>query len=345
MHASPSMEKALSTLVSRAMSAKMRADGKPFVVGLFVTHKCMCSCASCLWRHNDWDDVPAEELKRFLREAKEEGFAALAVSGGEPFLRKDLGELLRFVKEELEMPILVFTTGWLVKSRGAEILPYVDVLMMSIDAPTAARHDEIRGLPGLFDRLMEAAEIVKTDYPQISLQFNSCIQKGVDTEHIDDLIELTEERGLRISFDVITESRNAGDDTTFTETDMGLSTEELSHLCAHLLERKRSGAPVVNSDLYFQYFVDGRKGYHCHFPKLAMMIDGRGNVEDCLQLNTPIANIRNTSVKDILQLQRFRELRKAAESCSTCSSPTMVDMSHVWENPRLMLQRDGVVLG
>jgi len=116
-------------------------------------------------------------------------------------------------------------------------------------------------------------------------------------------------------------------------------------VCGYLLERKRAGAPIINSELYFKYFLDGKPGYRCHFPKLMMCINGQGEVEDCLNLNRNIANIRTTPLKEIMALPRFKQLRRDAEDCCSCSSPTMVDLSNVWEDPKLMFQPGGIQVG
>jgi hypothetical protein len=101
----------------------------------------------------------------------------------------------------------------------------------------------------------------------------------------------------------------------------------------------------LNSERYFQYFVDGRRGYRCHFPKLAMTVDGRGLVENCLDLDHPLGDIKTTPLADIMASSRFSALRCDAEKCSSCSSPTMVDMSHVWEDPSLIFQSGGIAIG
>ena len=43
--------------------------------------------------------------------------------------------------------------------------------------------------------------------------------------------------------------------------------------------------------------------------KLVMFVDGRGNAEYCLNLARPVASIRTTPLKEIMQLDRFRQLR------------------------------------
>ena len=332
----------LGKLVGRALEARQRGDGRPFVVGHFVTQRCMCDCASCLWKDDAAVDVPLADLKHFYGQARDAGFLAAAFTGGEPFLRTDLGELARFVKQDAGMAILLFTTGLYLERRMDEVLPHIDMLLVSVDSARAERHDAIRGVPGLFDRLVKGVRLAKQRYPNLPIHLNCCVQKGMP-EEVDALIALANDLGVRISFDVITEMRNGGDQP-FTATDMGLPLAEVAKVCADLLGRKRAGAPIVNSERYFEYFANGRPGYRCHLPKLVMFIDGRGNAEHCLDLRHPLGNIQRDALGDIMASPRFIELRRSAERCSSCNSPTMVDLSQVWERPELALEPGGIAV-
>ena len=331
----------MGRIAGHAIGARQRNDGRPIFLSHFVTHRCLCKCASCLWHHDDWEDVPLAELQRFYGEARDQGFVGVGISGGEPFMRKDLGELVRFAKDECGMAILMITTGWHLRIRMHEVLPHLDVLVISLDSARAERHDAIRGVPGLFDRAVQGAKQAKSSYPELAVHFNCCVQKDVVAE-IDDLIALAEQTGIGISFDVITPFRHGEDDSHFTENDQSLTPAELRTAAATLVKRKREGAPIMNSESYFQYFADGATGYRCHFPKLCMSVDGRGNIEDCLNLDRPLGNLRDSSLAEIMERERFRELRTVCESCCSCNSPTMVDMSKVWEQPNLLLQPGGI---
>jgi MoaA/NifB/PqqE/SkfB family radical SAM enzyme len=341
---SPELLHTLSHLVSTAVTARAAGHGRPFIVGHQITNRCMCRCASCLWRHNDWRDVPLDVLERFYDEASEVGFAATAITGGEPFLRTDLGLIVDHIANRAGLAILLFTTGLYLERRMDEVLPHIDAMIISLDSARPERHDRIRGVPGLYERMMRGVALVKERYPELPIHFNTCVQRGIEGE-IDDLIDLAIRLDTPISFDVITERRNGADGGVFTSNDVGLPLATVQQLCRHLLERKQAGAPIVNSDLYFDYFARGRPGYRCHLPKLVMQVDGRGNIEDCLDLSQPIANICDTSLRDIVELPRFRQLRRDAEACSSCNSPTMVDLSHLWERPDLLFRPGGIQFG
>ena len=247
----------MNKIVNRVVQARLEGDGRPFIVGHLITQKCMCNCRSCLWKHNDYEDVPFEDIRKFYAQAAEEGFLATAFSGGEPFLREDLGEIVKFVKEEADMGILLFTTGWFLEERMDEVLPYIDMLVLSLDSARPEIHDDIRGLPGLFDRLMKGVDLVNEKYPDVSRQFNVCVQKGI-AEEIDDLIALAEDKGLQMSFDVISEYRHGEGDTHFVETNMGLPPQELRGVCAYPAGEEAAGRSDLELRALFQV-LRGRK--------------------------------------------------------------------------------------
>lgn len=330
-------------VLERALSARAAQDDQPFLVAHLVTQRCMCRCASCLWIDNDSEDVPLDELKRFYAQARDEGFVGAALSGGEPFLRADLGQLARYLKEELGFATLLITTGLYLTRRMDEVLPYLDQLVVSLDSPLAERHDAIRGVPGLYARLMEGVTQAKVRYPHLPIHFNCCVQRGVEPE-LDALVALTRRMGLRISFDFITERRHGDGPLPVRETDVGLTLPEVMRVATKLLALKDAGAPIVNSRRYFRYFAEGRNGYRCHRPKLLLFVDGRGDVEHCLDLSRPLGNIRRQSLRAILDGPRFRPFVREAEGCSSCNSPTMVDLSHLWEDPTLLFAPDGIAL-
>ena len=102
---------------------------------------------------------------------------------------------------------------------------------------------------------------------------------------------------------------------------------------------------LLKTVMYFSYFAEGKPGYVCHVPKLLMFVDGWGNVEYCLNLDRPLANIREMPLKEIMELERFKQLRVEAEGCCSCNSPTMVDLSKLWENPALAFEEGGIAVG
>ena len=76
-----------------------------------------------------------------------------------------------------------------------------------------------------------------------------------------------------------------------------------------------------------------------------MFVNSNGDIEDCLRLDKPIANLRKVSVKNAMSLPRFQQYLKDTEKCDSCNSPTMIDTSYAWEDWSLLTKSGGISFG
>jgi uncharacterized radical SAM superfamily Fe-S cluster-containing enzyme len=123
---------------------------------LYTNFHCNLSCDYCCVRSSP--TAPRRELglarvQRIAREAAELGVKEIFVTGGEPFLLEDIGEIL--LACAAAAPTTVLTNGMLFAGRRAErlrALPHNRIfLQISLDSPTPERHDLHRG-PGSWAR-------------------------------------------------------------------------------------------------------------------------------------------------------------------------------------------------
>ncbi|MBZ5611116.1 MAG: TIGR04053 family radical SAM/SPASM domain-containing protein [Acidobacteriia bacterium] len=117
-----------------------------------------CRASACPDAHPD--ELSLEEGRAFLRQIPEFGepLPQLILTGGDPLKRGDLYEL---IDEARRLGIGVSITPAATPALTREVLVRlqqhgVDGLGLSLDGSTAARHDSIRGVPGTFDRTMQA---------------------------------------------------------------------------------------------------------------------------------------------------------------------------------------------
>jgi organic radical activating enzyme/TusA-related sulfurtransferase len=117
---------------------------------LYTNFHCNLSCDYCCVRSSP--TAPRRELglarvQRIAREAAELGVKEIFVTGGEPFLLEDIGEIL--LSCAAAAPTTVLTNGMLFTGRRAESLLVLPrdriVLQISLDSPTPDRHDRHRG--------------------------------------------------------------------------------------------------------------------------------------------------------------------------------------------------------
>ena len=335
----------IAELALAAKTAKEN-DGKPFIFHFLTTLKCNCDCEICLWKNNTKkDELTLEEIKRIYLEAKEAGFLVTILWGGEPLIRKDITEIIKYVKRELKFTIVgIVTNGWFLPDKIKEFGNDIDFILISLDSPRPEEHDQIRGLPGLYNKIMDSVTTIKESYPLISLQFSFSISK-YNINRVEEMIILSDKIGIPVAFNVINTVRHYSHGDVDEKGTLSANDRELSKVFERILDAKKNGSKVLNSEMYLNHFIGGKKQYKCHAKKVFMFVNYNGDIENCLQIDKPIANLQQTSVSEVLQLPQFIKFIKESEKCYSCNSPTMIDTSYLWEDPSLLTKSGGISFG
>src|SRR5713101_4260707 len=118
---------------------------------LYTNFDCNLHCDYCCVRSSPTSprrELGLARVQRIAREAAELGVKEIFVTGGEPFLLEDIGEIL--LSCAAVAPTTVLTNGMLFSGRRAESLRALPrdriVLQISLDSATPERHDLHRGL-------------------------------------------------------------------------------------------------------------------------------------------------------------------------------------------------------
>ncbi|MFX1448877.1 MAG: radical SAM/SPASM domain-containing protein [Promethearchaeota archaeon] len=335
----------IAELALAVKSAKEK-DGKPFIFHFLTTLKCNCDCETCLWKNNTkTDELTFEEIKRIYLEAKEAGFLVTILWGGEPLIRKDITEIIKYIKRELKFTIVgIVTNGWFLPDKIKEFGEDIDFILISLDSPQPEEHDQIRGLLGLFDKIMSSVNIIKETYPLISLQFSFSISK-YNIHRVEEMITLSDKIGIPVAFNVINTVRHYLHGDIDEKVVHSASDNDISKAFERILSAKRRGSKVLNSEMYLNHFIGGKKQYTCHTKKVFMFVNYNGDIENCLQIDKPLANLRKVSVSEVLQLPQFIEFIKESEKCYSCNSPTMIDTSYLWDDISLLRKSEGISFG
>ena len=335
----------IGKLAIAAKKARESGD-KPFIFHFLTTLRCNCDCESCLWKDNTAKgELSLDEIKRIYLEAKDAGFIMTVLWGGEPTLRKDLSDIIKFIKYEAEFAFIgMVTNGFLIPKQIHKYGNELNLLLISLDSPLREEHDKIRGLDGLYDKVLESVDIIKSDYPLISLQFSFSISK-YNIHRVNEMIALGDKLEVPVAFNVINTIQHYSNGDVDKKGSLYANDENISKAFRSIYNAKKNGSKILNSEMYLKHFIDGKKPYNCHARKVFMYVNYNGDVENCLQLDKPIANLRDVSVKEVLESLRFKQFLQQAENCHSCNSPTMIDTSYFWEDFSLLTKSGGISFG
>jgi MoaA/NifB/PqqE/SkfB family radical SAM enzyme len=172
----------------------------PGRVWLYSNYNCNLACNYCLTESSPQSarrELTGEQMVEIATEARALGFTGLGVTGGEPFLRPDLPEILLQLADIL--PVVVLTNATLFnETRRERLRPLAGApiqMQVSLDRPDPIVNDEMRG-PGNFAKVVEAIPML--------IDMGIHVRIATTAEHIeeDDRVRLCElHRRLGISDD------------------------------------------------------------------------------------------------------------------------------------------------
>jgi MoaA/NifB/PqqE/SkfB family radical SAM enzyme len=172
---------------------------RPIVVSFEVTDSCTCYCKHC--DHggpmDTSRDLKPSDYRRYMEVLRP---CVVQVSGGEPLMRDDLTEVVRNIKWESGTPYIILVSNWsaMTKERYLELRNAgVDEFCVSLDFPDE-RHDDFRGLPGLYRHLNALVPTVAAlGYDDIVM--NNCIT-AANVAEIDAVADKAAEWGVNINY-------------------------------------------------------------------------------------------------------------------------------------------------
>lgn len=183
----------VTTKMSKRTVRSVRPDrtAKPFLVIWEATRACALACLHCRAEANpcrDPRELDTHEAKDLMRQVAGFGkpFPMFVITGGDPFERPDLFELVRYGRS-IGLPVAVSPSG--TKMLNCDSLTELQeagatAISLSIDGATAEAHDKFRGVPGMFDVTMEGWRIARE--LGIKVQINTT----VTTHNVEQLPEI-----------------------------------------------------------------------------------------------------------------------------------------------------------
>ena len=102
-----------------------------------ITDRCNLHCVGCysfVEERNEQVDLSTKQLYYIFDQLQDVGTSKVIISGGEPFLRKDLVEICKYAKEKCNIGfVTVISNGCMNKEAYLSAIPYIDELNISVD--------------------------------------------------------------------------------------------------------------------------------------------------------------------------------------------------------------------
>lgn len=292
----PLPTKASMKLLGSRLAIELDGHPQPTVCTLQVTTRCQANCVHCSaarHRKTDRQELSTDNWKRVIRESEQLGSVSIVFTGGEPLLRPDIYELIEFVDKD-EAVALMFCNGLLLNNENVKKLASAGLhcIHISIDSPEAKAHDEMRRVPGCFDKAIEGLKRCKDAGIMAGISTYATPER-LHNGQVIEMIELAKSIGADeiTIFDIVPTGRLLLEDRKHL-----LSDEDKAELCRIENEYNEDhGLPQVIT----QAHVNGPTGVGCYAGWCQFYMTAFGDMTPCDFTPLTFGNAQEESVEAI----------------------------------------------
>ena len=326
-------------LGSAVLGANWRPPALPYKVTFVATYHCNFRCEMCnIWQKKSVNEMTPQEVALFFDKWPQ--FRWVHLTGGELFMRRDLDDLVAAIQKHCRsLYLLNFpTTGWfgdktvsLVErtlARGVGRL----MVTISMDGPKAL-HEEMRGLPGSWDRAIETFRRLRGIRRSNFQTVIGMTLLGKNAGRVDETVDAI--RTVIPDFERRELHLNVGHESGHYFDNLGYRQPPYHTAVLKAIEdhRRQTGSrlhPVTFLEDRYQaliskYYETGRSPLPCSALSTSCFIDAYWNLFACSIWDEKVGNLRDNKfdLGALWASDRRRELREevAAERCSHCWTP------------------------
>ncbi|HDN79208.1 MAG TPA: radical SAM protein [Chloroflexi bacterium] len=305
----------------------------PFSLVISLTYRCNSRCATCrVWQRRS-DELSSGEWEKVFRKLAHHGRVYyLTFSGGEPFLRDDIADIVVSSAQVLKPALITIPTNGLLSRRIPtqvekmlkELPPGTELgINLSLDE-VGERHDRIRNVPGNWEKAMETYRALKAiNHPNLVLSIHTVISR-FNVERIGAiskaLLELEPDSYITEVAEERVELRTVGLPITPSPDEYKAAVEAVLD---NLRGRHFHGMPRFTQAfrLYYYHLAEKilrekRQVIPCYAGWASGHIAPDGDVWTCCTRAQPVGNLRETDydLRPVWFGDKIAELRKSIKA-------------------------------
>ena len=341
---------------------------------LIITEQCNSRCKICsIWREGkkSRNELSLEDVRKVLDSRCLEDVGCIDISGGEPFLRQDLTEIVKLINSKLPKARLSISTNALepetILKSVAQINNICDIdLRISLDG-LEKTHNFQRGVKDAFQRVIRTVELISKKFPQQGITFIYVISPW-NYEDILGAYELIKSLNPKYNF-LVTYAHDVANYKTyladksevdykgmfkFSKEQIQTIKEQLENLFdEYMKERDFANALFVNQiPLYLE--KETHPTFFCNVPfKMALILPSK-LVYDCVIMDS-IGNLAEDNLDKIIDSGIAKKNKETCKNgnCNGCmlfignhiAYPSIAELlRHFLDNHVLLEKKDIIEL-
>ncbi len=282
----------------------------PVAATFSVTYRCPLACRHCFFDKKPSTaegELTLAEIEKVLDELRDAGTLYLTLTGGEPFLRHDILDIVAAGRKR-RFAVSLLTSGYLCDEPTLDALAalWPESVQVSLYGPDSATHDRFTGVPGSFDRAMRTLRGLRDRGISVTAAVSI---NTLTAPTVRELAALLRAETIPLSCNItMLPSRGGATDPTA----LNISEEELAAIIADL------GIPHGD-----RLAGKGPDDAPCAAARSVVAIDPYGTVLPCHELDLPAGSLREKPFTELWRALPFENLRRLRfgdlTDCPTCT--------------------------
>ncbi len=339
-----------------------RIRDRPFDLEFAITYRCNLRCVQCdIWRydqenlHKAREELGVEEIQKIF--SSYDGLRVVGITGGEPFLRRDLDLIIEAISESQKHleHLFITTNGQLIdiardkveailKMKGSIGKEFSLHVLVSIDGPPEI-HDSIRGVRGAYGKARSTLKALSDLRNRFDFSLGTVtVASPFNIDRFDEVLEevrsLKAEHGLETSFCVWSTGQLYKNERMRREIQIRDFREALKRRLPDIRAlAKENGSMVTRGrsmffDLLGLWLEDPRRQViPCGGASVRYFLDPYGNLYPCTIYGARIGNLRDHSYdlerlinsEERLRVRGLVKAQRCPICCNTCETiPAMM---------------------
>lgn len=298
-----------------------------------ITGRCNLRCKHCYRTEGDVEPLSTEDVKevitQFLQLQKAYNSlhgirkkAHINITGGEPLIREDIDEILRFIgmhSQNLSYGIL--SNGSFLDARLIGVLKETGVsfVQLSLDGDRQT-HDSLRA-PGDYDRVLETAQMLENQGIRTYISFTA---NRENYRHLPQVARQCRKRGITKLWSDRLVPIGTGEvlsELAITEEILPDYVKTLKKAQGNFLTRLCYPKTRVTMNRALQFLYSKGEVYSCSAGDSLITVDEFGSIMPCRRMPIACGNVHDNTLEDIyFHHETFRNLRvfTVPQGCRKC---------------------------
>ena len=283
----------------------------PLSAQLEVTTRCNQNCYYCYNRPSllNKAELSLTQWESVLKDLRDLGCLYLTITGGEPFLRDDIFELLELARR-YRFAVSIISNGSLIDKAKARLLKDLGIMDVGISllAFDEKLHDTLANVSRSYQKALSAIDNLKSNDVKV------LVKHSISTENIGEfkkIQQFCDAQNIGFEYDTMIIPSKSGEVSIF----------DLTSYQQKVLYQDINVSPMKSCKK-----EDFNNALHCDAGRSVVGIMACGEVRPCILLPVEIGNINTMTLKEIWHSKAMSSFRIEEESLSDDCNKCTINM-------------------